>query len=195
MIIETANYLTFEVTFSISDREEGFNDDIRFAMRESGPPTTRILRCDQGSLLLTPNQAEQLANALLEAAEQSRATGNRERRTSRAGNRAGALRLESGHHGRAVANLWRQMATTTHRYLVGFAVHISDVYRRNYLAEIAEGYGAGTRERADGTVEIIHFKPNRSDDILDALKQEERRGALVIIEEPTGASSDETATI
>jgi hypothetical protein len=83
MIVETDNYLTFEVTFSLDNREDGFNDDIRFAMRESGPPTARILRCDQGSLLVTPNQAEQLARALLQAAEESRATGNRERRTRR----------------------------------------------------------------------------------------------------------------
>jgi len=89
MIIETDNYLTFEVTFSACSREEGFNDDIRFAMRESGPPTARILRGDQCSLLLTPNQAERLAEALLQAAEQSRATGNGERRTSRSRQRRG----------------------------------------------------------------------------------------------------------
>ena len=89
MIIETDNYLGFEVTFSLNNREEGFNDDIRFAMRESGPPTARILRCDQCSLLLTPNQAERLAEALLQAAEESRATGNRERRTSRSRQRRG----------------------------------------------------------------------------------------------------------
>jgi hypothetical protein len=65
MIIETDNYLTFEVTFSVRNREEDFNDDIRFAMRESGPPTARILRSEECSLLLTPNQAERLAEALL----------------------------------------------------------------------------------------------------------------------------------
>jgi hypothetical protein len=82
MIVETDNYLTFEVTFSVGNREAGFNDDIRFAMRESGP-TARILRTDECSLLLTPNQAERLAEALLQTADESRAAGNRERRTSR----------------------------------------------------------------------------------------------------------------
>jgi len=90
MIIETDNYLTFEVTFSLCNREEGFRDDIRFAMRESGPPTARLLRGEQCSLLLTPNQAERLAEALLQAAEESRATGNRERRTIRSRQRRGS---------------------------------------------------------------------------------------------------------
>jgi len=89
MIAETDSHLAFEVTFSVCDREEGFNDDIRFAMRESGPPTARILRGDQCSLLLTPSQAERLAEALLEAAQESRATGNPERR-SRSGQRRGS---------------------------------------------------------------------------------------------------------
>jgi len=90
MIIETDNHLTFEVTFAVYNREEGFNDDIRFVMRESGPTTARNLQGDESSLLLTPNQAERLAEALLQAAEESRATGNRERRTSRSRQRRGS---------------------------------------------------------------------------------------------------------
>ena len=66
------------------------------------------------------------------------------------------------------------------RYVIRFAVHISDEYRKNYLAEIAESNRAETREFPDGSIEITDFKPNRSADVLDALKQEERRGALVI---------------
>jgi hypothetical protein len=83
------------------------------------------------------------------------------------------------------------MVSTANRYIVRFAVHISDVYRRNYLAEIAENNGADTRERSDGSIEITDFKPNKSADILDMLKQEERRGALIIVEKPLNVSSTE----
>jgi len=90
MIIETDNYLAFEVTFSLQNREEGFNDDIRLAMRESGPPTARILRADRCSLLLTPNQAERLAEALLDAVQ-----GKPSDRKSRAANKPSTQRRGS----------------------------------------------------------------------------------------------------
>jgi len=74
MIIETQNNFIFEVAFSILDREPGFDDDVRVAMRETGPKAMRILRSDQCSVLLTADQAERLGQALLEAAKQSRST-------------------------------------------------------------------------------------------------------------------------
>ncbi|HEX4630486.1 MAG TPA: hypothetical protein VH188_05930 [Chthoniobacterales bacterium] len=70
--------------------------------------------------------------------------------------------------------------TSTH-YIVRFAVHISDVYRHNYLAEVSGSTGADIRELPDGSVKIAGFKPNRGDEIRDMLDQEARRGALVII--------------
>ena len=83
MIVETSNDLTFEVTFSELDREPGFEDDIRFAMHEPGPPEARILRAATCSILLTPKEAERLAKALLRAAAASRATRQSKRRTNR----------------------------------------------------------------------------------------------------------------
>ncbi len=73
MIVETDNDFAFEVTFSPLDRESGFDDDIRIAIRESGSKTTRLLRADQCNVMLTPDQAEQLGEALLQAAHASRA--------------------------------------------------------------------------------------------------------------------------
>jgi hypothetical protein len=74
------------------------------------------------------------------------------------------------------------MVNTTHRYLVRFAVHLTREYRENYLAELAENTGAESRERPDGRIEIAGFRPKESGWVLDALKQEERRGALTIEE-------------
>jgi hypothetical protein len=72
------------------------------------------------------------------------------------------------------------MLSTTSRYLVRFAVHITSTYRDNYLAELTENTGAETRELSDGRIEITGFRPKESGWVLDALKQEERRGALII---------------
>jgi hypothetical protein len=64
----------FEVSFSVFNREEGFEDDIRFAIRDTAPPDLRMFEADEIGILLTPVQAENLAAALLEAARVSRAT-------------------------------------------------------------------------------------------------------------------------
>ena len=66
--------LTIGVSFSPLDRKEGFDDDIRFRLSESGPAETRLLRTDSASFLLTPDQADQLGRALLSAARKSRRT-------------------------------------------------------------------------------------------------------------------------
>ena len=72
MKIDTDQNLTIEVTFNILDREEGFEDDIRFALRETGPKDQQIFTADEVSFLLTPEQADNLATALSEAADASR---------------------------------------------------------------------------------------------------------------------------
>ena len=72
MIIQVDENIAIEVYFDIADREEGYEDDIRFAVHESGPEETRIFKADTTSFLLTPTQAEQLAKALMEAARESR---------------------------------------------------------------------------------------------------------------------------
>lgn len=70
--------------------------------------------------------------------------------------------------------------SATDRYLVRFAVHLTDEYRRNYLGELAENWGITTRELSDGRIEIAGFRPKKTGEVLDALKQEQRRGALII---------------
>jgi hypothetical protein len=74
MIIEIDEQIRFEVSFTPLDREAGWEDDIRFAIHETGPAEFRLFAADETSLLLTPAQAEQFAAALLEAARVSRAT-------------------------------------------------------------------------------------------------------------------------
>jgi hypothetical protein len=54
--------------------EEGFLDDIRFSIQEKGPREIRLFAADETSILLTVEQAEQLALALLQAADKSRQT-------------------------------------------------------------------------------------------------------------------------
>ena len=83
------------------------------------------------------------------------------------------------------------MEITTSRYLIRFAVHVTTAYRDNYLAELAENTWAERRELSDGTIEITGFRTKDSGDVLFALKQEEKRGALIIIEEPINRSSAE----
>ena len=72
--IEVDETIRFEVSFSVFNREEGFEDDIRFAIADTAPPGARLFEVDEIGILLTPAQAEQLAAALLEATRMSRAT-------------------------------------------------------------------------------------------------------------------------
>ena len=72
--IQIDETVRFEVSFSVLNREEGFEDDIRFAIADTAPPDMRLFEASEISILLTPAQARQLAEALLEAAEVSRAT-------------------------------------------------------------------------------------------------------------------------
>lgn len=50
------------------------------------------------------------------------------------------------------------MVSTTSRFLVRFAVHITSIYRDNYLGELTENTGAETRELPDGRIEITGFR-------------------------------------
>jgi hypothetical protein len=72
MIIPVYENISVEVYFDPADREEGYEDDIRFRLIESGPKERRIFKADATSFLLTTNQAEQLASALQEAANASK---------------------------------------------------------------------------------------------------------------------------
>ena len=72
MRIPVDETIAIEVRFDVTDREEGYEDDIRFAIHESGPREVSIFGADTTSILLTPSQAEQLARALLQAARDSR---------------------------------------------------------------------------------------------------------------------------
>jgi len=72
------------------------------------------------------------------------------------------------------------MKSPTDRYLVRFALHLTGEYRKNFLGELSDDWGITTRELSDGRIEITGFRPKKSDDVLDALKQEQRRGGLII---------------
>ena len=72
MIVKIDEQITIEVSFSPTNREKGFDDDIRFCIREHGPQNMKIFRADETSLLMTPTQAEQLALALMQAVTASR---------------------------------------------------------------------------------------------------------------------------
>jgi hypothetical protein len=74
MIVKIDDNISIEVYFDIADREEGYEDDIYFVLHETGPENLRIFKADSTSILLTPNQAEQLAAGLQEAAQASRET-------------------------------------------------------------------------------------------------------------------------
>jgi len=74
MIIRVDDSLVIDVRFALVDREDGYDDDIRFALRQSGPKETWLFPADETSVLLTADQAEQLATALQQAAEDSRRT-------------------------------------------------------------------------------------------------------------------------
>lgn len=72
MIIRVDDSLVIDVLFTVGDRETGYDDDIRFALRQSGPKEMWLFPADELSFLLTADQAEQLASALQQAAEDSR---------------------------------------------------------------------------------------------------------------------------
>ena len=74
MMMRVCDTLTIDVHFDPADREEGHDDDICFALKESGPPGTRLFPADEISFLLTADQAERLASALISAAQESRQT-------------------------------------------------------------------------------------------------------------------------
>jgi hypothetical protein len=72
MIIQVNENISLEVYFDPADREQGFDDEIRFRIYESGPEDFRIFAADETSFLLTCEQAEQLAAALQKAAADSK---------------------------------------------------------------------------------------------------------------------------
>ncbi len=72
MIIQVDENIAVAVYFDPADREEGFEDEIRFCIHESAPENLRLFAADETSFLLTIEQAEQLASALQEAAAQAR---------------------------------------------------------------------------------------------------------------------------
>ena len=74
MRIQVDDTLAIEVFFTITDREIGYDDDIRFALHQSGSKEAWLFPSDEMGFLLTASQAEKLASALQQAAEESRRT-------------------------------------------------------------------------------------------------------------------------
>ena len=72
MIVQVGENLSVEVCFDPSDREQGFDDEIRFRIHESGSKDMRLFEADETSFLLTIEQAEDLAVALRKAAAEAR---------------------------------------------------------------------------------------------------------------------------
>jgi hypothetical protein len=72
MIIQVSENLSVEVHFDPADREQGWDDEIRFRIHESGPKDMRLLEADETGFLLTIEQAEELAVALHRAAAEAR---------------------------------------------------------------------------------------------------------------------------
>lgn len=72
MIMQLDENISIEVYFDPADREEGWDDDIRFCIHESGPGDVRIFVASETSFLLTCEQAERLASPLQGAATESR---------------------------------------------------------------------------------------------------------------------------
>jgi hypothetical protein len=52
--IEIDETVRFEVSFSVLNREEGFEDDIRFAIADTAPPDMRMFEANEIGILLTP---------------------------------------------------------------------------------------------------------------------------------------------
>jgi hypothetical protein len=72
MIIQVDDTLAIEVSFTMRDREIGYDDDIRFALCQSGSKETWLFPSNETSFLLTADQAEKLASGLQQAAEESK---------------------------------------------------------------------------------------------------------------------------
>jgi hypothetical protein len=72
MIIQVDESISLEVYFDPADRKQGFDDEIRFRIYESGPEDLRLFAADDTSFLLTIEQAEELAIALQKAAAEAR---------------------------------------------------------------------------------------------------------------------------
>jgi hypothetical protein len=72
MIIQVSENISVEVHFDPADREQGWDDEIRFRIHESGPKNMRLFEADETSFLLTIEQAEELATALQKAAAEAR---------------------------------------------------------------------------------------------------------------------------
>jgi len=67
------NELSLDVNFNPIDREDGYQDDIRFKIIEKAPYNMKILKSNGVSFLLTAKQAEDLAIALHDAVDASNA--------------------------------------------------------------------------------------------------------------------------
>ena len=72
MIVQVDQTLALEVYFDLADREEGYEDDIYFGLKQSGPKEMWLFPADETGFLLTADQAERLASALMRAAAASR---------------------------------------------------------------------------------------------------------------------------
>ena len=72
MLIQIDENISLEVCFDPADREQGWDDEIRFRIHESGPEDMRLFEADETSFLLTIEQAEELAVALQKAAAEAR---------------------------------------------------------------------------------------------------------------------------
>jgi hypothetical protein len=72
MIVQVDETLSVEVYFDPGDREQGWDDEIRFRIQESGQKHMRLFEADETSFLLTIEQAEELAAALQKAAAEAR---------------------------------------------------------------------------------------------------------------------------
>ena len=72
MIVQIDEQISLGVCFDLADREQGFEDEIRFCLYESCPKDVRLFESDETSLLLTIEQAEKPAIALRKAAAEAR---------------------------------------------------------------------------------------------------------------------------
>jgi hypothetical protein len=72
MMIQVSESISLQVYFDPADREQGFEDEIRFRIYESGPKDMRLFEADETSFLLAIEQAEELAAALQKAAAEAR---------------------------------------------------------------------------------------------------------------------------
>jgi hypothetical protein len=68
MIVQVDEQISLEVYFDPADRDQGFDDEIRFRIHQSGPEHLRLFEASETSFLLTIEQAEALAAALQTAA-------------------------------------------------------------------------------------------------------------------------------